>query len=424
MSRTENSSHGSYDAVVDPALVSGRVSKPLSFDAAVAKAARGSEDEQAAVLESLAHAATLPMAEDHPTGCALCQRCEVLPAPLAGPGVLHLNLPHTHTLGKVLQALGRSGLSYTRDDGTVRIEAGPEGPGRALGLIDDLLTSTERRDARAIFQPGGGDLAPSDYFRVASLTTVLAKESATWLLDLLRADRLTSHFQPILRADGSAVHAYECLMRGDHEGRLVAPARIFDSARRADLLFQVDMAGRKAAITAAAAHRLTAQKVFINFSPNAIYDPSFCLDSTVRLVDDGGLDRGQVVFEVTEAERLPDLGHLRQIADYYRERGFGLALDDVGAGYASLQVLLGVRPDYVKLDMSLVRGVDADRDKAVLALKLIEACRELGLATVAEGVETAEEWAWVRDHGVDYVQGYLFGKATPEPRTPEMAAVG
>ena len=388
---------------------------PDSFAQAAADATHGTELEQAAAITAMAHAATLPNAEDHAPGCALCQRCEVLPRPLAGRGTLHLNMPHTHTLGKVLTWLAHSKHAHSRRDGTVVIEVGEGGRGRRSRPVAERLSSLERKDTRALFQPAGELLQGTDYFRIESLTTLLAQEAGTWLVDMLRDDRLGSHFQPIVRADGTAVYAYECLMRGDRDGGVVMPGAILDAAKRSELLFQVDMAGRKAAVLAAVEHGLTDVNVFINFTPNAIYDPTHCLDSTVRMVDDGGLDRRRVVFEVTEAERLPDLPHLLRIIDYYRDKGFGVALDDVGAGYASLQVLLGMRPDYVKLDMSLVRGVDADPRRAVVARKLIEACRELGLLTVAEGIETPAEWEWVRRHGVDFVQGYLFARPARVP---------
>ncbi len=406
------------EAMLDvPARVEGARSVPVSYAEAEAEAAAGTGAEQAEAITAMAHAATLPLAESAGTGTAHCQRCEVVPRPLAGPGTLHVNLPHTHTLGKVLAWVVRSGLPHARDGGTLLIEVGGGGPRAVLGQLSALLAGTEARDARALFQHGGEAPSPGMYFRAESLAAMLDRLESAWLLELLRGDRVTSHFQPIVGAGGAELHAYECLMRGERDGRVVMPGPILDAARKSDLVFQVDQAGRKAAVYAAVARGITAHKVFINFTPNAIYDPAFCLDSTVRMIDDGGLDRKRVVFEVTESERLPDLDHLVRIVGYYRDKGLGVALDDVGAGYASLQVLLGLKPDYVKLDMSLVRNVDTTPHHAVLLRKLVEACRELGLLTVAEGVETRAEWDWLRAHGVDFVQGYYFARPAATPPT-------
>ena len=93
-----------------------------------------------------------------------------------------------------------------------------------------------------------------------------------------------------------------------------------------------------------------------------------------------------------------------------------MALDDVGAGYNSLTLLTRLRPDFVKLDMELTRGVDRDRYKARVVGKLLEMARDIGARTVVEGVETDGEWVWARAHGADFVQGYLFARpATPPP---------
>ena len=151
----------------------------------------------------------------------------------------------------------------------------------------------------------------------------------------------------------------------------------------------------------------------MNFTPDSIFDAAYCLDATVRLVDELGFAHERVVFEVVESERLPEVDHLRSIIDYYRERDFGVALDDVGAGYSSLAVLLAIRPDYAKIDMELVRGVHLDPAKAMMAGHLVETIRDLGAKSVVEGVETEEEWTWAREAGADYAQGYLFGRPAP-----------
>jgi EAL domain-containing protein (putative c-di-GMP-specific phosphodiesterase class I) len=122
-----------------------------------------------------------------------------------------------------------------------------------------------------------------------------------------------------------------------------------------------------------------------------------------------------VVFEITEAEDAGDVGHLKNIVDYYRGRGFRVALDDVGSGYSSLNLLHQLRPDFVKLDMELVRGVADDPYKATVASKLLELARSLGVATVAEGVETEGELRWVREQGADYTQGYLIARPQSSP---------
>lgn len=282
----------------------------------------------------------------------------------------------------------------------------------------DRLSSTERRDTRAHFQPDDALPQAGARFEIESLPDFAAKARSEWLLDILRGGRLYSVFQPIVScADPSVVHGHECLMRAEVEGSAVSPGLMLDLATGAGLLFQLDLAARRSAIVSAAAHALPA-KIFINFTPNAIYSPHSCLNSTVRMVDELGLRREQVVFEIIESERLPEMALMQRIVGYYRDNGFGVALDDVGAGYSSLSALLELRPDYVKIDRALIDGVDCEPGKALVARKLLETAQGLGLQTIAEGIERREEWEWAREHGADFVQGYLFARPAVPPPLP------
>jgi len=372
------------------------------------------EAEKANALEGVYHGVTLPNAEDVPAGAPGCQRCEVLPVPIRGPGTLELRLPHTYSLGKTLDFLAASRWQHRESEGTVHVPGGSIAP--LLAPILDRLTSTEQRDTRAHFQPDGALPQNGDRFGIEALPNFAAKARSEWLLDILRGERLYSVFQPIVScADPSDLLGHECLMRAEVEGSAVSPGLMLDLAAGAGLLFQLDLAARRSAVVSAAAHALPA-KVFINFAPNAINSPHSCLNSTVRMVDELRLRRDQVVFEIIESERLPEMALMQRIVGYYREQGFGVALDDVGAGYSSLSTLLELRPDYVKIDRTLIDGVDRQPDKALVARKLLETVQGLGLQTIVEGIERREEWEWVRAHGADFAQGYLFARpATPPP---------
>ncbi len=388
---------------------------------------RGEEEEQASALEGVHHGMTLPNREDVLVGRPGCQHCEVLPIPLRGPGTVHLRFPHTYTLGKILGYLAKSSWRHSEQNGSLSVYVPSGSLAPLLAPIVDCLSSTELRDSRAMFQPEGQLVQVSDYFEIESLAQFVLQARADWLLDVLREQRLYSVFQPIVRCSPRAgdnsgknnvaneIYGYECLLRADVEGETVSPSVIMDLARGVGMLFQVDLAARRSSITGAARHNIR-EKVFINFSPNSIYNPYSCLDSTVQMIDELGLKRDQVVFEIIESERLPEMSLLKLIMRFYREKGFGVALDDVGAGYSSLAVLLELRPDYIKIDRELIQGVDADADKAVVVRKLIETAQHLNIQTVAEGIETAAEAEWARAHGVDFLQGYFFARpAVPPP---------
>ena len=347
-----------------------------------------------------------------------CPRCERLPERLRGSGRLYLWTPLGHTLSKVRGYLGKSGLSPEKAaGGGLAVEVG-EGrlQGLLSGLAGETLTGTELAETRSLFKPGGGELEVADIPLVDSLGRLAGLGRSGWLLDLLSEERLTSHFQPIVPARSTAeIYAQEALLRGlDEEGGLIPPSSIFEAARECGMLFQTDLAARRTAIREAVSHGLGAN-LFINFTPTSVYDPVFCLRSTVEAVDEAGLPHENVTFEVTESEDVGDPGHLSDIVRYYRERGFRIALDDLGSGYSSLNLIHRLRPDFMKLDIGLIRDVDNDPYKAVIARKLLELARGLGIRTIAEGVETAEELSWVRGEGADFVQGYLIARPASPP---------
>lgn len=348
-----------------------------------------------------------------------CPRCEQLPLKFPDGGYLYLCFPLGHTLGKTLRCLQGAGLPYERlDDGQsilVTLAAGSLVP--CAAHLEEILSAEELHDTQALFTTVPDPAPLSIFAQVTSLKRFIGMVHADWLIDLLREERVTSHFQPIVHAaEPTRIFAHESLLRGfSPDGELVPANKLFARGRDAGLLFQLDLASRLSAIRNAERQGL-AGGLFINFNPTAIYDPVFCLRSTVAAIDATTLSREQIVFEVVESDRIHDLAHLQRALAFYREAGFRVALDDFGSGYSSLNLLHQLRPDFLKLDIELIRGVHADPYKALIARKIIETARELGLHTVAEGVETPEELAWVQEQGADFVQGYLIGRPAAVPR--------
>jgi EAL domain-containing protein (putative c-di-GMP-specific phosphodiesterase class I) len=345
-----------------------------------------------------------------------CPRCESLPQIETGPGRLFVKPPLAHTFGKVKANAHQAGLAPVRDGEALSVRIGDGPLDVVVEALGQGLTVAERQDVRVLFQRDGQEFSISDYLSSESLEAFAARVGSGWLRDMLAEERMTVLFQPIVRCTPDhPVFAYECLMRGiDPTGALVSPGRILSTAKSAELLFQVDLAARRAVIREAARLKI-ARPVFINFTPTSIYDPHFCLRTTVAAIKEAGIPPGNVVFEVIESEHVPDIGHLRNIMDYYREQGFRVALDDLGSGYSSLNMLSALQPDYVKLDMGLVRGVHADRHRALIAAKLLEVAQGLSIISIAEGVETAEEFEWLIRHGADLVQGYHFARPANPP---------
>ncbi|RYG62974.1 EAL domain-containing protein, partial [bacterium] len=250
----------------------------------------------------------------------------------------------------------------------------------------------------------------------------LARAQSGWFLELLREKRFETHFQPIISVDKpDQVFAFEALLRARTNKAVIAPDTLFNLARGLNLGRQLDDAARQCAIENAAKHRMTS-KIFLNISPNTLGDGRDTLTSTLMAIERFGLQHDQFVFEIVESECIEDLPQLKSALAGLRKAGFRIALDDLGAGYASLQLLAQLRPDYVKLDRELMTGVDTDPFKALIAQKLLETARALGVVTVAEGVESKGQWEWLRAHGGDFAQGYYFARPSSPP--PVMSKLG
>lgn len=350
-----------------------------------------------------------------------CSRCERLPDVPVQSGRLFLWTPLRHSRRKLWSWGQEHGLCPEVDADKDCLVIQVADPQTQFPAIAARVTHEERHSTRALYIEGDREPDFSDFPRVCDLDQLVALAESEWLVDLLSAQRLTSYFHAIVPArDPERPFAYEALMRGvSPQGELISPFRILTAAKATGMLFQVDRAARLSAIRQATEHQL-GLPIFINFSPAAVYDPQNCLATTVAQIEKSGLPPENFVFEVVESEEVESTEHLQNILKFYRERGFLIALDDLGSGYGSLNRLSQLRPDFVKLDMQLIRGVDTDEFKAVIADRILRLARDLGIRTVVEGVETLGELRWAQEHGADLVQGFLLSRPANPPQTPRL----
>lgn len=286
-----------------------------------------------------------------------------------------------------------------------------------LALCSEL-TSSALELIRCRLAIGKAEPGLAELMQTHSLARLVAWVNGQWLSDVIQSQRLVTYFQPIVRAcDPSRVFAYECLLRGcEPDGRLISPDRLFSAARDTGMLSTLDHTARLKAIDSfCQTEGPSSTCVFINMNPSAIDDPLRCLQSTLRATVTSRLAPERFVFEVVESDEITDVDGLIRILDFCREAGCRVALDDMGAGYSSLKLLAQIKPDFIKIDMDLIRDVDRDVYKSRVASKLLEMARELGVQTVAEGVETAGEWQWSVEHGADFAQGFYFSRPAAIP---------
>ncbi len=232
-----------------------------------------------------------------------------------------------------------------------------------------------------------------------------------WVGQVIADRRLTTFFQPIVCNKSPNVFGYECLMRGlEADQQIISPLRLISAARQSGRLEALDELARVVAIENAAKLGLDDVVFFINFSPRYMTRRIPGMQETVDAALDSGISTDRFVFEITESDEIDDIDFVIEVLDLLREAGFRIALDDIGAGYNSLTRLADIQPDFVKIDMDLIRGVNHDPFKSCITSKLLELSRELNISTIVEGVETANEWQWAQEHGADYAQGFYFAK--------------
>jgi EAL domain-containing protein (putative c-di-GMP-specific phosphodiesterase class I) len=282
----------------------------------------------------------------------------------------------------------------------------------------DLMTRDEFEQSRLMIKPADhGAITPRDLLTMTSARSYIARIQGEWLTEMIRSESMDNVFQPLVDPVTFEIKGYECLMRGRlPNGARVMPAHMLETARDMGLILQLDRLARTSALRNASRQNVLGL-IFINFSPTAVDHPEDCLESTVDALVDSGVDPGRVVFEVTESERVADAAHLTHVLRGYRDAGFQIALDDLGAGYSGLNMLTQIRPDYVKLDMNLIRNIDQDVYKQHVTRSILEMAQHLCISTVVEGVESAQEWQWAADHGACLIQGFHYAKPAYVPPT-------
>ena len=328
---------------------------------------------------------------------------------------------HSATSSASVQAhLKTLGLPFTEPySDLLAINLSSDGLCNLCEHLDATLSRPDIRRSMCLVISEGVEPSVHDMLQMQPLRALIRTVQGQWLTEMLQEKRLLSHFQPIVyTADPSRILAYECLLRSkDHDGTTIYPDRLFGVARSTDLLSQLDQAARLMAVSGASEHHVRT-KLFINYDPSAIDDPGRSLRSTLRAIQTAGFKPEQVVFEMVETSER-DVKHLLNIVTFLKSRGFKVALDDLGCGYNSLALLPQLRPEYIKLNIDLIRGIDRDPYKGNLVGRLLDMVKSLGIKTIAEGIETKGEWRWVLQHGADYAQGYLFARPASPPPLPK-----
>ena len=239
------------------------------------------------------------------------------------------------------------------------------------------------------------------------------------LEQLLRKRDLFCVYQPIINLHQGGFHAWEALTRIPVDYGFDGPMDLFDTARDTQLLAAIEQLSREKAIQGYAQQQLPG-KLFMNITPDVLMQPDHRPGITLARMAQMGLSPQQMVIELTEHHPTHDFELMRRAIQHYRDAGFEIALDDLGAGYSGLRLWSEISPDYVKVDRHFVHQAPEDKVKQDFLRFILNIAQSLGTRVIAEGVETAAELQLLEEMGYELVQGYYLARPSARP----MALIG
>jgi len=229
------------------------------------------------------------------------------------------------------------------------------------------------------------------------------------IFELVIEKQIYSVYEPIVEVTSRTVFGYEALARGPDGTELHWPATLFEMATEQDLVFQLDCLCRQSGLDGARDLPGDA-KLFLNVRPSTIHDPNFRAEALERTLQRCQLSPSDVVFEISEQESIANFDIFREVRDYYGKLGFQIALDDVGAGYASLEAVMELAPEFIKVDRAFCTKIDQDPGREQLLRALQSLADRIGARIIGEGLDTLEELETLGRIGIEFGQGWLFGK--------------
>jgi EAL domain-containing protein (putative c-di-GMP-specific phosphodiesterase class I) len=242
--------------------------------------------------------------------------------------------------------------------------------------------------------------------------------SGAELRQIIRAGLVETHFQPIVEVTSGEIFGFEALARGPRGTMFETPKAMFGFSDRMRISELLDSVCRRRALHAAR-DMDSGKKLFVNSLPATLADPRFADDHAGDRTLEGGLGASNVVLEITERSGIDDFEAFGRRLERIRELGFQVAIDDVGTGYSSLQTISEVRPEFLKIDLSLIQGIHQNLVKQEIVSSILQIGERIGAKVIAEGIESDAEFETVRSFGVRLGQGFFFGGPSPHLPPPE-----
>nr|WP_230199455.1 EAL domain-containing protein [Bacillus ndiopicus] len=232
------------------------------------------------------------------------------------------------------------------------------------------------------------------------------------LAKIMEENQVDTFFQPIMDLQTTETFAFEALNRPSSTNIFPSADALFEFIGQTNRVFDFECFCRNLTLKRFK-NRLSNDEnftLFINIHPSVLLDKKYQSGETLKLVTSLGISPNQIVFELTERSAVTDFIEFERVLSNYRAQGFRIAIDDVGSGYNSLKTLVYLKPEFIKVDGSLVRFIDRNKEQQQLFNMLMMYVQESNTKIIAEGVERPEELKFLQEIGVHYAQGYALGR--------------
>jgi EAL domain-containing protein (putative c-di-GMP-specific phosphodiesterase class I) len=294
-------------------------------------------------------------------------------------------------------------------------------PEYGLVAVDDTLPE---RDRYLIAMSSAVQLSGlAERIGMAQSTQVVQTKMLDYFFSLRKLHRIA--YQPIVELATGELYEYECLFRPDMPMLPQSITSVVQAAINTDrgveldvyifatILEQVGRLEAEARVADVAPRRFA-----INLTPFSLLDPAFEARAVAAQVRAAGLDPHQITIECTEQQSVPDIRDLHRQVRALRKLGFGFAVDDAGAGFASFSLIAALRPSVIKIDREIVHGIGHDDAKQALVEAFVSFGRRIGAHLLAEGIERRADVTALKALNVEFGQGYLLGRPAPTPMPP------
>lgn len=234
------------------------------------------------------------------------------------------------------------------------------------------------------------------------------------LQEIITKECIRPVFQPILSLKDGSVFGFEVLSRTTQSETFHNVEEMFRYAENCGCIWRLEQVCRRAALREISRQKEQFDeyggKLFINVNPKVLHDEKFRVGFTREYTQRYGIETERIVFEITERERIENETAFRDAINHYKMQNYQIAIDDVGAGYSGLNRVCMLSPNYLKLDISLVRDVYKNPIQYAMIKGMVEFSHNSGVPLIAEGIESEKELELLIDLGVQYGQGYYLSR--------------